>query len=52
MTSDATFSDELEIWKNQFRVLLHEFQEEAALKEKQLLVIGCSTSEVIGKNWH
>ena len=49
MTNDATFSDELEIWKNQFRKLLHEFQEEAALKEKQLLVIGCSTSEVIGK---
>lgn len=49
MTNDTTFSDELEIWKNQFRILLHEFQEEAALNEKQLLVIGCSTSEVIGK---
>ncbi|MFB7638793.1 TIGR01440 family protein [Peribacillus butanolivorans] len=49
MTNDTTFSDELDIWKNQFRILLHEFQEEAALKEKQLLVIGCSTSEVIGK---
>ncbi|MET3317839.1 UNVERIFIED_ORG: uncharacterized protein (TIGR01440 family) [Peribacillus simplex] len=49
MINDTTFSDELEIWKNQFRILLHEFQEEAALKEKQLLVIGCSTSEVIGK---
>ncbi|MGW6380012.1 TIGR01440 family protein [Peribacillus butanolivorans] len=49
MTNDTTFSDELEIWKNQFRILLHEFQEEAALKEKQLLVMGCSTSEVIGK---
>ncbi|MFB6800233.1 TIGR01440 family protein [Peribacillus butanolivorans] len=49
MTNDTTFSGELEIWKNQFRILLHEFQEEAALKEKQLLVIGCSTSEVIGK---
>ncbi|MFD6438320.1 TIGR01440 family protein [Peribacillus sp. NPDC060186] len=49
MTNDAIFSNELEIWKNQFQILLHEFQEEAALKEKQLLVIGCSTSEVIGK---
>ncbi|CAH0128952.1 MULTISPECIES: TIGR01440 family protein [Peribacillus] len=49
MTSDATFSNELEIWENQFRELLHEFQEQTALKEKQLLVIGCSTSEVIGK---
>ncbi|ASS94759.1 TIGR01440 family protein [Peribacillus simplex] len=49
MTSDATFSNELEIWENQFRELLHEFQEQTALREKQLLVIGCSTSEVIGK---
>lgn len=49
MTNDAIFSNELEIWENQFRKLLHEFQEEAALKENQLLVIGCSTSEVIGK---
>ena len=49
MTSDATFSNELEIWENQFRELLHEFQEQTALKEKQLLVIGCSTSEVMGK---
>lgn len=49
MTSDATFSNELEIWENQFRELLYEFQEQTALKEKQLLVIGCSTSEVIGK---
>ncbi|MEF2096082.1 TIGR01440 family protein [Bacillus sp. CFBP9009] len=49
MTSAATFSNELEIWENQFRELLHEFQEQTALKEKQLLVIGCSTSEVIGK---
>ncbi|MDW7614747.1 TIGR01440 family protein [Peribacillus simplex] len=49
MTSDAIFSNELEIWENQFRKLLHEFQEQAALKENQLLVIGCSTSEVIGK---
>ncbi|MEW5552270.1 TIGR01440 family protein [Peribacillus frigoritolerans] len=49
MTSDATFSNGLEIWENQFRELLYEFQEQTALKEKQLLVIGCSTSEVIGK---
>ncbi|MFJ7752796.1 TIGR01440 family protein [Peribacillus muralis] len=49
MSSDANISNELEGWGTQFRKLLHEFQEEAALKEKQLLVIGCSTSEVIGK---
>ncbi|WP_057911904.1 TIGR01440 family protein [Peribacillus muralis] len=49
MSSEAKISNELERWENQLRELLHEFQEEAALKEKQLLVIGCSTSEVIGK---
>lgn len=49
MSSGAKISNELERWENQFRELLHEFQEEAALKEKQLLVIGCSTSEVVGK---
>lgn len=49
MTSDALFSEELEKWKNQFKKLLQEFQETAALKKQQLLVIGCSTSEVIGK---
>ncbi|MGE7875922.1 TIGR01440 family protein [Peribacillus muralis] len=49
MSSDANISNELEGWETQIHKLLHEFQEEAALKEKQLLVIGCSTSEVIGK---
>ena len=49
MTSDALLSEELEVWKNQFQKLLQEFQETAALKKRQLLVIGCSTSEVVGK---
>lgn len=49
MTSDALLSEELEIWKNQFQKLLQEFQETAALGNRQLLVIGCSTSEVAGK---
>ena len=49
MTSDAFFSEELEKWKNQFKKLLQEFQEIEALKKQQLLVIGCSTSEVVGK---
>lgn len=48
MTNDA-LSEELEIWKNQFQTLLREFQKTAALKKQQLLVIGCSTSEVVGK---
>ncbi len=41
--------EELELIRSQFRTLLAEFQQEAGLTEKQLLVIGCSTSEVIGK---
>lgn len=41
--------EELELIRSQFRTLLAEFQQEAGLIEKQLLVIGCSTSEVIGK---
>ncbi|MGE7603862.1 TIGR01440 family protein [Peribacillus sp. NPDC097675] len=49
MTSDALFSEELEVWKTQFRKLLQEFQKTAVLKKQQLLVIGCSTSEVVGK---
>ncbi|WP_285767928.1 TIGR01440 family protein [Peribacillus sp. SI8-4] len=49
MSNEANISNELERWENQFRQLLQEFQEDAALKEKQLLVIGCSTSEVVGK---
>lgn len=36
-------------WKNQFHSLLREFQIEAGLNEKKLLVIGCSTSEVAGE---
>lgn len=41
--------EELALIRSQFRTLLAEFQQEAGLIEKQLLVIGCSTSEVIGK---
>ncbi|RFU64261.1 TIGR01440 family protein [Bacillus sp. V59.32b] len=36
-------------WKSQFHSLLREFQLEAQLNEKKLLVIGCSTSEVAGE---
>ncbi|MGE8080382.1 TIGR01440 family protein [Peribacillus loiseleuriae] len=41
--------EELELIRGQFRTLLAEFQQEVGLADKQLLVIGCSTSEVIGK---
>ncbi|MFD0050848.1 TIGR01440 family protein [Actinomycetes bacterium NPDC127524] len=37
-----------EVWRNQFHDLLNEFQEAAKLNENDLLVIGCSTSEVTG----
>lgn len=49
MTNQATFSNELEKWRKQLQTILTEFQEIAQLNEKHLFVIGCSTSEVIGK---
>ncbi|RUQ31622.1 TIGR01440 family protein [Peribacillus cavernae] len=42
-------SNELAVWKEQLHALLHEFQSEAQLTDRKLLVIGCSTSEVAGK---
>ena len=53
MTNEASFSTELEKWKKQLQTILTEFQEIAQLNNKHLFVIGCSTSEVIGKaNWY
>jgi uncharacterized protein (TIGR01440 family) len=49
MEKDKFSATELEIWQEQFRTLLNEFQTEAKLTAKHLLVIGCSTSEVAGK---
>ena len=49
MTKETSLKTDLEIWKNHLKNLLQEFQIEAQLKEKQLLIVGCSTSEVIGK---
>lgn len=49
MTNEASFSTELDNWKKQLQATLTEFQEIAQLHKKQLFVIGCSTSEVIGK---
>ena len=46
MTNEAS---ELDNWKKQLQATLTEFQEIAQLHKKQLFVIGCSTSEVIGK---
>lgn len=36
-------------WEKQLESILGEFQEQALLKKGQLFVVGCSTSEVIGK---
>ncbi|MFZ7943258.1 MULTISPECIES: TIGR01440 family protein [Bacillaceae] len=36
-------------WKNELEAILSDFQEQAALKPGQLLVVGCSTSEVMGE---
>ena len=49
MTNEASFSIELDNWKKQLQATLTEFQEIAQLHKNQLFVIGCSTSEVIGK---
>lgn len=49
MTMETSLTTELTIWKAHLKTLMQEFQNEAQLKEKQLLIIGCSTSEVMGK---
>src|SRR6478672_11695487 len=49
MTSEASFSTELDNWRKQLQTILTEFQDITQLNEKHLFVIGCSTSEVIGK---
>jgi uncharacterized protein (TIGR01440 family) len=36
-------------WERELEVILTEFKEQAAFKTGQLLVVGCSTSEVIGE---
>ncbi|MCZ0754031.1 TIGR01440 family protein [Anoxybacillus sp. J5B_2022] len=36
-------------WKQQWQTILAEFKQQAPLSAEHLLVIGCSTSEVIGK---
>jgi len=49
MMGEASFSTELNKWREQLRTILTEFQDAAHLNDKHLFVIGCSTSEVIGK---
>ncbi|WP_099354591.1 TIGR01440 family protein [Fredinandcohnia onubensis] len=40
---------DLEVWRRQLQTLLSEFVERASLKKGEFLVVGCSTSEVIGE---
>lgn len=49
MEIETSITNELTQWKNQLHTLLREFQEEAQLNDRKLLVVGCSTSEVAGK---
>jgi uncharacterized protein (TIGR01440 family) len=39
----------IEEWEKELAAILMEFQEQAGLTKGQLLVVGCSTSEVIGE---
>ncbi|MCH1625130.1 TIGR01440 family protein [Fredinandcohnia quinoae] len=42
-------SEELEQWRSQLKTVLSDLNEHVSLTEDMLLVVGCSTSEVIGK---
>ncbi|RFU70831.1 TIGR01440 family protein [Peribacillus saganii] len=49
MAFEKSVSSDLEEWSSQLRTILADLQVEAQLEDKHLLVIGCSTSEVVGK---
>jgi uncharacterized protein (TIGR01440 family) len=40
---------EIKIWRGQLQLILKEFKEQAAISKDNVIVIGCSTSEVIGE---
>lgn len=42
-------TNDLELWKQQLEQVLADLSEQTTLSNEQLLVIGCSTSEVIGE---
>jgi len=42
-------STEIQQWEQQLKTILSEFHDQVGLKKNSLFVIGCSTSEVIGK---
>lgn len=39
----------IQVWEKELETILTEFQNQASLKAGQLVVVGCSTSEVIGE---
>jgi uncharacterized protein (TIGR01440 family) len=39
----------IQVWEKELETILTEFQSQASLKAGQLVVVGCSTSEVIGE---
>lgn len=39
----------IEAWRNELSTIIHEFIDYVALSNKHVLVVGCSTSEVIGR---
>lgn len=49
MKADSNELNQLDIWSRELRSVLDEFQEIAQLGTNQLLVVGCSTSEIVGK---
>jgi uncharacterized protein (TIGR01440 family) len=40
---------DLQQWKQQWQTILQEFRKQVSLSSEQIVVIGCSTSEVIGQ---
>lgn len=40
---------DIQTWEQQWKTILDEFQAQVSLSSRDLLVIGCSTSEVVGK---
>lgn len=42
-------SAEIEKWEQQLQTILQEFKQQVQFKKYQVLIIGCSTSEVIGQ---
>ncbi|MTH54025.1 TIGR01440 family protein [Bacillus mangrovi] len=41
--------NELASWRSDLQTILHDFEEQTAFQKDSLFVVGCSTSEVIGK---